>query len=58
MKSRKAAESDSDQTKKLLVGVGLIGVGLLTAAAIGLVLVKKREVAEEPDYDALLGIGA
>lgn len=52
------AELDSEQTKKLFIGVGLVGAGLLTAAAIGLMLIKKKELEEPDDFYAMLGIGA
>ena len=44
----------------MLLGVGLLGVGLLTAATVGLLVVRKRELAEAPhnDFYAMLGIGA
>ena len=57
-KKRALAELDSDQAKKIFVGVGLLGAGLLTAAAIGLVLIKKKELEEPEDFYAMLGIGA
>ncbi len=51
---------DADGARKVLMGVGLVGVGLLTAAAVGFVVVRKRELRDEPDNDfyAMLGIGA
>ncbi len=52
-------ESDAERMKKILLGVGLVGLGLVTAAAVGLVVVRKREtLLYEPDLDAVLGIGA
>ena len=38
--------------------ISAIGLGILTAAAVGLVVVKKRNTVRDPDYDSLLGIGA
>ena len=51
---------DADNTRNILLGVGLLGVGLVTAAAVGLVVVRRRELAEKPynDFYAMLGIGA
>jgi|GEM_PF-1823171 len=61
-KSKKNAMPDFDATgaRKVLMGVGLIGVGLLTAAAVGFVVVRKKELEDKPDNDfyAMLGIGA
>lgn len=59
-KTKKGALDDLDpeQTKKIIIGVGLLGAGLLTAAAIGLVLMKKKELEEPEDFYAMLGIGA
>lgn len=62
VKAKKNASNDfdSDSAKKVLLGVGILGVGLLTAAAVGLVVVRRREKGEEPynDFYAMLGIGA
>ena len=59
-KSDAMPDFDADNARKVLLGVGLLGVGLLTAAAVGLVVVRKRELADAHDNDfyAMLGIGA
>ena len=61
-KAKKTArpEFDEVQVRKILLGVGLLGAGLLTAAAIGMVMVRKQELLVEPedDFYSMLGIGA
>ncbi len=62
VKAKKNAmpDFDADNARKILLGVGLLGIGLVTAAAVGFVVVRKRELADEPENDfyAMLGIGA
>ncbi len=57
---RPKPEFNADNSRKVLLGVGLLGVGLLTAAAVGLVVVRRRELGYEYEHDfyAMLGIGA
>lgn len=59
-KNNPSSDFDAESARKVLLGVGLLGVGLLTAAAVGFVVVRKREQREEPynDFYAMLGIGA
>jgi len=51
---------ETETARKILLGVGLLGAGLLAVAAVGYVVVRKRERGEEPynDFYAMLGIGA
>lgn len=59
-KRNPTSDFDVDGARKVLLGVGLLGAGLLAAAAVGFVVVRKHERGEEPynDFYAMLGIGA
>ncbi len=60
LKKQAMPDFDAKGARKVLMGVGLVGMGLLTAAAVGFIVVRKKELEDQPDNDfyAMLGIGA
>ena len=59
-KTRGTPDFDAVQARKIFLTVGLLGAGLVTAAAIGWVMVRRKELLAEPEADfySMLGIGA